>query len=44
MRVLFRDYLKWGEVTELGDCSWVELEKLGDQFVKVDSRRMSFGF
>ena len=44
MRVLFRDYLTWGEVTELGDCSWVELEKSGDHFIKVDSRRMSFGF
>lgn len=30
MRVLFRDVLKWGELTELGDCSYVELEQDGD--------------
>lgn len=44
MRVLFRDYLKWGELTEIGDCCWVELEKSGNQFLKKDSQRISFNF
>jgi broad specificity phosphatase PhoE len=44
MRVLFRDYLKWGELKELGDCSWIELEKTGDQFVKQEAGRISFDF
>jgi broad specificity phosphatase PhoE len=25
LRVLFRDYLQWGELTSIGDCSWIEL-------------------
>ncbi|MDD4989489.1 MAG: histidine phosphatase family protein [Candidatus Pacebacteria bacterium] len=31
-RVLFRDILKWGEISEIGDCALVELEKKGDSF------------
>ena len=27
MRVLFRDILKKGELKEIGDCAWVEMEK-----------------
>lgn len=27
MRVLFRDILKMGELDEIGDCAWVELEQ-----------------
>jgi transcriptional/translational regulatory protein YebC/TACO1 len=26
MRVLFRDILKWGELKQIGDCSFVELQ------------------
>ena len=37
-RVLFRDILKWGELSEIGDCAWVELEKKEDgTFVWVNS-------
>jgi broad specificity phosphatase PhoE len=32
MRVLFRDILKWGELKEIGDCSFIELDKTGDEF------------
>ncbi len=38
LRVLFRDILKWGELKEIGDCSFVELQKQGDTFSWVDSR------
>lgn len=27
LRVLFRDILKWGELIEIGDCAYAELEK-----------------
>lgn len=27
LRVLFRDILKWGELKDIGDCAFVELEK-----------------
>lgn len=30
LRVLFRDILKWGELKEIGDCSFVELQKYDD--------------
>ncbi|MFA6476458.1 MAG: histidine phosphatase family protein [Candidatus Paceibacterota bacterium] len=30
VRVLFRDLLKWGELSEIGDCAWVGLEKKAD--------------
>lgn len=41
MVVLFEDILKEGTV-EYGDCGWVEIEKVGDTFSIVDSRRMDF--
>lgn len=42
MRALFRDYLKLGEVTEAGDCCWVELCYDADsgRFKLADSRRL----
>lgn len=42
MRVLFRDILKLGELTEIGDCAWVEFEKRGPEFVRLDYRRLKF--
>ena len=36
-RVLFRDILKWGELKEIGDCAFVELEKTGNNFYWLDS-------
>lgn len=36
-RVLFRDILKWGELKEIGDCAFVELEKKGDIFSWIHS-------
>jgi len=36
-RVLFRDILKWGELKEIGDCAFVELEKIGDRFSWLDA-------
>lgn len=42
MRVLFRDVLKWGELTHIGDCSWVELEKDGNRFHLRDCARIEF--
>lgn len=45
MRVLFRDILKMGELgKEIGDCGWVELEKEGDVFKILDSKRVEFLF
>jgi len=32
LRVLFRDILAWGELKDIGDCAYVELEKDGDVF------------
>jgi broad specificity phosphatase PhoE len=37
LRVLFRDILKWGELKEIGDCSFVELEKRGNSFSWIDA-------
>lgn len=37
LRVLFRDILKWGELKEIGDCAFVELEKNGTTFTWIDS-------
>ncbi len=37
LRVLFRDILKWGEIDDIGDCAFVELEKQGDTFAWVHS-------
>lgn len=46
MRVLFRDILKMGELLEIGDCSWVELERsdaLSPFFIK-QYKRIEFAF
>lgn len=37
LRVLFRDILKWGEIDNIGDCAFVELEKTGDNYSWVHS-------
>ncbi len=44
MRVLFRDILKWGELKEIGDCSWVELEQRDDAWVYNNSQGIVFDF
>ena len=36
-RALFRDILTWGELKEVGDCSFVELENRGLTFSYIDS-------
>lgn len=38
MRVLFRDILKWGELDEIGNCCYVELEKTDDGFVWKEAK------
>lgn len=46
LRVLFRDILKLGELREIGDCCWVELERATpvSAFVIKRAERISFGF
>ncbi|MFZ2619659.1 MAG: histidine phosphatase family protein [Alphaproteobacteria bacterium] len=46
MRILFRDILQWGELTDVGDCAWVELERKSTQMPwKISaSQRMGFAF
>lgn len=44
MRVLFRDILKKGELEEIGDCAWAELESINGQFLIKDSKRIKFLF
>ncbi len=44
LRVLFRDILKWGELKEIGDCCFVELEKEGDKFELKSSSGLVFDF
>lgn len=44
MRVLFRDILKMGELSHIGDCGWVELTKLEGQWRISDYVRMEFQF
>ncbi len=46
MRVLFRDMLKWGELSKIGDCCWVELEKTknNETFKILNSQRIGFEF
>jgi broad specificity phosphatase PhoE len=44
LRVLFRDYLKWGELKEIGDCCFVELEKNGNDFFLKKSQGLVFDF
>ena len=40
MRVLFRDILKKGELKEIGDCAWVELENVNGQLVINELKRI----
>jgi len=40
MRVLFRDILKRGELQEIGDCAWVELEKNNDIYTIKETKRL----
>ncbi len=44
MRVLFRDILKWGELVEIGDCSYVELEKKDNIFIPIHYERLKPDF
>lgn len=44
MRVLFRDILKWGELKEIGDCAFVELENEAGVWTKKRSDRIVFDF
>lgn len=37
LRVLFRDILKWGEINNIGDCAFVELEKKGNEYLWIHS-------
>lgn len=44
LRVLFRDILKWGELSEIGDCAYVELHEANGSFawVRADNIRPEF--
>ena len=46
MRVLFRDILKMGELSQIGDCCWVELEQTESHvsFNIKNSQRIGFDF
>ena len=44
LRVLFRDILKWGELTDIGDCAYVELDKNGETFSWIHSGNFTAGF
>lgn len=44
MRVLFRDILKWGELSKIGDCSSVELEYEDRAWRFVEAAGMAFDF
>ncbi|MDD4990067.1 MAG: histidine phosphatase family protein [Candidatus Pacebacteria bacterium] len=33
IKCLFREFFKWGELKELGDCAFFEIEKAGDKFL-----------
>lgn len=44
LRVLFRDYLKWGELREIGDCCFVELEGRGKDIRFIRSDGLVFEF
>jgi broad specificity phosphatase PhoE len=41
MRVLFREILGKGELSEIGDCAWVELEKNDDGILIRDLKRIN---
>ncbi len=40
MRVLFRDILKIGELIEIGDCAWTELDITEGKTSVIDSKRL----
>lgn len=44
LRVLFRDYLKWGELKEIGDCSFVGFEVCDSNFSYLRSEGLVFEF
>ncbi len=44
LRVVFRDILRMGELTEIGDCCWVELIREEAGWRVGGSRRIGFGF
>lgn len=44
MRVLFRDILKWGELKQIDDCSFVELQKYDDRWFYNNSNGLTFDF
>jgi broad specificity phosphatase PhoE len=45
LRVLFRDILKWGELKEIGDCSFVKLHKYNDgRWLYTNSQGLVFDF
>ena len=44
LRVLFRDILKWGEISDLGDCAYVELEKIDKKFKLIHSEGFNRNF
>lgn len=44
VRVLFRDILKWGELKEIGDCCFVELDNTNGNWSLCDSRGIVFDF
>ena len=44
MRVLFRDVLKWGELSKIGDCSTVELDYQESVWRFVDAAGIAFDF
>ncbi len=44
LRVLFRDYLKWGELKEIGDCCFVEIEMKDKEFLIIKSSGLTFDF
>lgn len=46
MRVLFRDILKMGELSHIGDCCWVELERATatSPFTITNAQRIGFEF
>jgi glucosyl-3-phosphoglycerate phosphatase len=44
MRVLFREILKLGELSFIGDCSWVELTLVNGQFCITGSAHVGFEF
>ncbi len=44
MRALFRSVLKYGELKEIGDCAFVELEQENDKWTVKSFDKISFDF